>query len=244
MEFSKVTRMTPPEDVTEPAGIIRLHMSPASLFKAVSPLLFVSSSLPPHPFTHSHLPFSVNLLSFSSFLPSSPSPTRLFFLHRGGIMLMKWVKWEVSFKSLEAEYFLMDFFYCLDCFARLMGKRLWGPLISGQPEDAFKFLFLFPSWFLTNASRRSLSGPPDSGGWSITPRTSALQKRMSWMGGFEEGERAARAVSELWAQGRWSDGLLSPELLLDKHKYILAPVAALPLWFLLQLNQCTLTWKA
>lgn len=28
-----------------------------------------------------------------------------------------------SIKSLEAEYFLMDFFYCVDCFARLMKKR-------------------------------------------------------------------------------------------------------------------------
>lgn len=67
------------------------------------------------------------------------------------------------FKFLEGEYFLMDFLlFRLFCQASERGHG--GPLISGQPEDAFKFLFFFASWFLTNASRRSLSGPQDSGG--------------------------------------------------------------------------------
>ena len=192
-------------------------MGPTSLFKYVQPL-----SLFLHLFPAS-CPSSLPLLTFPSLLSSLPLlllQTHLFFLPRGGIMSVGWLKWEVSFKSLEGEYFLMDIFLLLFglffqwLLFHLSNERwLWAPLISGQLEDAFKFFIFFP---LTNAPRRSLSGPRDSSGWSITARTSASQRIISWMGGSGEGERGARLVSSV----KGSDGLLSLEVLWDSPKDI------------------------
>lgn len=50
---------------------------------------------------------------------------------------------KVSFKSLEAEYFLMDFFYCLDCFARLMKKDSEAPLSQADHRMPSSFCFCF-----------------------------------------------------------------------------------------------------
>lgn len=48
----------------------------------------------------------------------------------------------MSFKSLEAEYFLMDF-YCLDCFARLMKKDSEVPLSQANQRMPSRFCFCF-----------------------------------------------------------------------------------------------------
>ena len=160
-------------------------------------------------------------------------------------MSVGWLKWEVSFKSLEGEYFLMDFFffYCLDCFSNdcfsifLMKDDSEPPLSQANRRMHSRFLFFFP---LTNAPRRSLSGPRDSSGWSITARTSASQRIISWMGGSGEGERGARLVSSV----KGSDGLLSLEVLWDSPKDIRSSPSGWPSPdFLLQISKYTLTQK-
>ena len=111
------------------------------------------------------------------------------------------------------------FYYCLDCFSNdcfsifLMKDDSEPPLSQANWRMHSSFLFFFP---LTNAPRRSLSGPRDSSGWSITARTSASQRIISWMGGSGEGERGARLVSSV----KGSDGLLSLEVLWDSPKDI------------------------
>lgn len=102
-----------------------------------------------------------------------------------GMVSCWWAGWnEKSLLSPWKQNIFLWIFWLFGLFCQANEKRLWGPLISGPPEDAFKFLFLFPSWFLTNASRRSLSGPRDSSGWSITCRTSASQKIIHEWEGF------------------------------------------------------------
>ena len=100
--------------------LLSLHLSPDFL-----PLL-------PPPF----------LCISSPFLPSSPPTDTLVFptsrwSHVDG-MGEAWV----SFKSLEAEYFLMDF-YCLDCFARLMKKGSKVPLSQANQWMPSSFCFCF-----------------------------------------------------------------------------------------------------
>lgn len=57
-------------------------------------------------------------------------------------MLTGWVKLLASFKRLEAEYFLTDF-YCLDCFARLMKKDPQVPLSQANQRMPSSFCFCF-----------------------------------------------------------------------------------------------------
>lgn len=126
-----------------------------------------------------------------------------------GMVSCWWAGWnEKSLLSPWKQNIFLWIFWLFGLFCQANEKRLWGPLISGPPEDAFKFLFLFPSWFLTNASRRSLSGPRDSSGWSITCRTSASQKIIhEWEGWGKENRPWAMRNCEL-GEGDLMDGFL------------------------------------
>lgn len=123
--------------------------------------------------------------------------------------------------------FSYGFCYCLDCFASLMEKKTGGPLIWDQLKDAFKFLFLFPGWFLTNGFRRSFPGPQDSSGSSITAEHGMNGKT-------QEEERGASTVPGERAQETWWLALLSPRLHRDNHRCRSASVVTVLFGFLTQ----------
>lgn len=179
---------------------------------------------------HSALPVTPPLpLLYSSLLLSSLSPS----LTETGVCLAKGPaisrERELSLQVLETEYFLTDFLlFGLFCQGNENGPR--GPLSRGGLEGSQQILFFFPSWFLTNASRRSLRGPGDNVGSSITSSTEESEPIISGL--EEEMPQPKPSWDCVPSKGDLMDGFC-PEGLLESQ--IDSSLAVLPpFWFYTQ----------